>query len=1685
MFSKSEIEVARPIINGFEKVLLTGEYSKCIEFLNSQDQLKRIFRTYFDESKRGSQNEWAVQLEYKGDPERSKLYYMLILQGDNKYYRPWKILSAIYANSSLVHSYSSFYIYYEKAKNMMQEKEYERVRKKWGKLGYKCNERRLWIEAIYAFYQQYKMDKNSMQAFITELDYNINKLDNEAVLKFINADRLRADVRAFLKGNSDDEDYGNWIRAIINELNGEIDKAYDERMKEYKQHKNPMILVRNRNFHTPEYLDKLDAFLEEEYRANHALKSTKVRFEIIKLASSLDDRELREKVVAQACAEKLSGRILGEIFEGMNNEINRQAGIEIFKRFDSLSPLDYEVTKHYGKLLEEAGRFPEAKKVFEHMWLCCYSPNRKVEGIRTISLAALINSQPEYARSMFLKLNEVSTDIQKLSGIKESDSEDASELFNEVNRELQALFSLEDQVSILEQKGNTLIRDAFSSFCRSIGDYNFDGMLRCLISKAGVELLQFNETKWLVSMTASYKKKNYSLYIDIINLLFKLMEEKGNTENLAMLATCFSTAYTVLIRFIADSSENEFLKLKELFMKLREAGKGHITLEACIDYYINSRDENIKRFLVLLMTNFAKYTKAIDAIMSSNIDKVQKEEMTVKLCRVYSKDYNQSARFRRLLGYCLHECGFYGEAINYFKYAMDNLDDDLERKRTARQMYYICDLLIRMDSGIRIDAAMYTEVKDYFVKALRKITLEKAYSASLSNYLANYGNEDDSVNIIINIFKAYGNKEFGESEKYIEKLGRQDEGLYNECRLQLSKLEGLDNSSMENADLGSYEGQQAAYEHTAASSSVRSAHIGILEDEPDLEEEFEAEAEQAYEASYDREFDTQSKRDDIYDLGKVFETEDEPRKLAEILLSHTPVLAGKLSEYQPGETDITAEYKTRSSLIGSYTDNVEHISISERSKRSRVYLEAACLSFKLEMYTEFLKYLAEYCEIELMRINRDLPGFSDQAAIAYEAHLVWFAKYYYYNRHKLISCRADRGEEKLKSFHLYFFRAYAGMRDFSTLKHNLEYIKKLRMFLKGAGYRYIGIYQSKYRYRAGAILDNVCAFAEAAEKYTEASDYNEKKQLTENMAEYIENMYSSAKELVIKENANDINSFINNLEYLCAVEKEKLEDKPDISLKLLNHEELDTLEIENDDEELVYLTGFHFILENKGKRRAANLQYTFRIYKDRLLLKEYCSNGKLILREGEKLPIGFSHEFEEEGRYRLSVYVSYDEKTAASYNEPDFDYEIEVRKKEFIFDMITETYPADPIKKDADIPNKFFGRSRIIKQIQDGLDRNTYLIYGLRRIGKTSLLHYLRNMYKEKYRYRTIFIDCEAAKDALIDPSKLIYYFFMKRVADDLEIGLEVPSIDLFEEEPITRLSDFFHSAERKLGEDRLLLLIDEFDSLIEIIEKAREDISENGRKKYSVATGLLGTIRSFMLNSNNIKFIIAGSGYLLNRMGNEALKILDSTEPLSVGFLEKQEAKDMILRPNAGKIFYMNESVNRMLSVTKGHPFYIRAVGNKIINMLNNEGRRTVYPDDVDLIVKDLISDDSDTYFKHFWGYIDSSEKRLIVSVVAGCLDYYGDYINVEKDLLPKVKALIGELPAGLRDTLRTDSLEACVKELINGNVLTGKMVGSEVMVRISIEIWHKYTRTWKKTSTVVDELIKEARAKGVIANV
>jgi hypothetical protein len=250
----------------------------------------------------------------------------------------------------------------------------------------------------------------------------------------------------------------------------------------------------------------------------------------------------------------------------------------------------------------------------------------------------------------------------------------------------------------------------------------------------------------------------------------------------------------------------------------------------------------------------------------------------------------------------------------------------------------------------------------------------------------------------------------------------------------------------------------------------------------------------------------------------------------------------------------------------------------------------------------------------------------------------------------------------------------------------------------------------------------------------------------------------------------------------------------------------------------------------------------------------------------------------------------------------------------------------------------FVGRESSIARILETIHHNSVLIYGERRIGKTSLLHHLKRRLQAledpEYEFFPVFVDLEGTREE---------DFFATLAAEVFE---ELrPQLEGSTAATPTEASPYgYHELVRDLGrvvrvlakstekKAKVVLLIDEVDQLNGYDPRVNQSL----RKLF---------MKSFAEN-----LVAVMSGVSINRHWSmEGSPWYNFFEEIELGSLEERHAEELVRAPIRGVFRFDQEVVERILELSERKPYAIQKLCVALVNRSHEQGTRRITLQDVE----------------------------------------------------------------------------------------------------------------------------------------
>jgi tetratricopeptide (TPR) repeat protein len=368
-------------------------------------------------------------------------------------------------------------------------------------------------------------------------------------------------------------------------------------------------------------------------------------------------------------------------------------------------------------------------------------------------------------------------------------------------------------------------------------------------------------------------------------------------------------------------------------------------------------------------------------------------------------------------------------------------------------------------------------------------------------------------------------------------------------------------------------------------------------------------------------------------------------------------------------------------------------------------------------------------------------------------------------------------------------------------------------------------------------------------------------------------------------------------------------------------------------------------------------------------------------------------------------------------------------------------------------------RPKLLRDIEvalrPGQRANVVALYGLRRVGKSTLLnHLLKNPPEGDFPY---FFDCQALSlsdyktgDVVEGLARGIW-----KAVQSLGADLPFPTISQWRSEPTRTLDAVLEAARPVLAQHRrrVLFLVDEFEALL------RKTDRDDG----SVDPGLLGRLRGLMQHEDNLAFVIVGANQLLEKVGDYHAPLFNLMYPIQVNFLSSEESEALIRNPVAGVVDYDPAAVDELIRVSNGHPLLLQTLCFDLMRHLWAEGRDSITLLDVKHVIINQVKQEGHNHrvFPELFSKLGLTDsQKLLLAVIA-------DLTERPDSCCPEIR--IEEQLSDLECSLLEGELFTDLGKLVRMNLLRQERRPDQSFeYRVSIPLFGDWLRVYQKVETL-----------------
>ena len=286
----------------------------------------------------------------------------------------------------------------------------------------------------------------------------------------------------------------------------------------------------------------------------------------------------------------------------------------------------------------------------------------------------------------------------------------------------------------------------------------------------------------------------------------------------------------------------------------------------------------------------------------------------------------------------------------------------------------------------------------------------------------------------------------------------------------------------------------------------------------------------------------------------------------------------------------------------------------------------------------------------------------------------------------------------------------------------------------------------------------------------------------------------------------------------------------------------------------------------------------------------------------------------------------------------------------------------------------FVGRADICERIEQLLRDQRHpplLLYGQRRMGKTSLLNNLGRLLPSTI--VPLFVDLQGPV-ALAGDHAAFLYNLARAMSESARRQREIIFPALLRAEliadPFSRFDEWLDEVEQTLGDCTALLALDEF----EVLDSA----FAAGRLQ---AEAVLGSLRHWVQHRSRFKILLTGS-HVVEELSSWA-NYLINVQVVQIGFLAETETRRLVEQPVKDfALRYEAAATRRVWELTHGHPALTQLLCYEIVALKNQqppETRRLATVTDVEAATQSALEHGALFFHEIETGQLTSAARTVL----------------------------------------------------------------------------------------------------------
>jgi tetratricopeptide (TPR) repeat protein len=299
--------------------------------------------------------------------------------------------------------------------------------------------------------------------------------------------------------------------------------------------------------------------------------------------------------------------------------------------------------------------------------------------------------------------------------------------------------------------------------------------------------------------------------------------------------------------------------------------------------------------------------------------------------------------------------------------------------------------------------------------------------------------------------------------------------------------------------------------------------------------------------------------------------------------------------------------------------------------------------------------------------------------------------------------------------------------------------------------------------------------------------------------------------------------------------------------------------------------------------------------------------------------------------------------------------------------MLLNPYIAGNPLKD---PAAFFGRDDIVREVTQMLnhpDEKAIVLFGQRRIGKTTILLQIDQRLTQEGNFTPIYFDLQDRASSTLPE---VLYKLAQTIAH--RIRMPIPSMGSFDENGNFFIKDFLPEAIKLSAPNGIVILFDEFD----VMDSAQNN--QAGRIFFPY-------LRAFISELVHVKFVFV-IGRRPEELSTESLSTFKGIRASRVSLLDRKST-ELVIRQSETKsnLFWTDDAIEQVWKYTQGHTYFTQllcsVIWERVEENSTNKKSPTVLPRDVDDSIRDAFKQGANA-FHWIWDGLPPAERVVMAAM-------------------------------------------------------------------------------------------------------